>query len=322
MKKFQLLFFIILLSVGYTQAQSLEELKSMKSDKEASIADLQGQINAIQGEVDGISKDIDLLTGWRKGLSGIIGFDWNKSNGWIASPNPDASSSALNIGINAYALQDKAKTFWHNKGFVTKSWQDVDLSSGDAGADDDGLFDNGTVDILNISSLGGYKLTDKFALSGLGELNTSIENFLSPGTLDIGVGATWLPIQNMTVVVHPLNYHVAFSGLDNLDSQGSIGAKVRVDYFQDFNVGGKAVKWSTTLTSFMPYSNDKTIVELDPTDPTNTFEAGLFEYTWLNTLSFELWKGIGVGLGWGIRNSQFESTDTQSYTSIGLSYGF
>ena len=311
--------FILMGSLTIMNAQSVEDLKALQAEKAATAADFSAKASAAQSEVDALQGQIEKLIGWRKGFNGLLGFDWNKSNGWIASPNPNASSSTLNIGLNAHALIDKEKLFWHNKGFISKSWSDVDLSNDDQASDDDNLFDNGTVDILNISSLGGYKLSDKFAISGLGELNTSIENFLDPGTLDIGVGVTWLPIQNMTVVIHPLNYHVAFSGVEGVSSNGSLGGKVRVDYFQDFTVGGKNLNWSTTLTTFIPYSDiTQTITNPDGTQ----FDAGLFEYTWLNTLSFEIWKGIGVGLGWGIRNSQYESTDTQTYTSVGLSYGF
>ena len=304
-----LLSFMLMACFTITQAQSVDELKAMQAEKAAQAADFTAKAGAAQAEVDALQTQIDKLIGWRKGFGGLIGFDWNKSNGWIANPNPDATSTSLNIGLNAYALMDKEKVFWHNKGIINKAWSDVDLSDSDQ-EDDEGLFKNGTVDILNISSLAGYKISDKFALSGLGELNTSIENFLNPGTLDIGVGATWLPTQNMTVVIHPFNYHVGFSAVDGVSSMGSFGAKIRVDYFQDFNISSKAVKWTTTLTSFIPYKG------------ADEGEPNLFEYMWLNTLSFELWKGIGVGLGWGLRNSELESPDVQSYTSVGLSYGF
>lgn len=311
--------FLFLASGMY--GQSLEELKGMQDTKNAQIADLQSQIDGLMGEVDGLQKEIDILSGWRKGVNGLLGFDWNKSNGWVASPNPDAQSSGLNINLTGYALNDKEKTFWHNKGLIQKAWQDVDLSKADDATNEDGLFDNGTIDILNLSSLAGYKLSDKFALSGLGELNTSLENFLAPGTADIGVGATWLPMENMTVVIHPFNYHLAWpADGQGLESQGTVGAKVRVDYFRDFNVAGKNVNWTTTLTSFIPYS-DK-LQDVVDADGNVLRQAGLMEYTWINTLSFEIWNGIGVGVGFGLRNSDLESPDTQSYTSLGLSYGF
>jgi len=317
--------------------QSIEDLKEMQMDKKSKVADLQSKIDGLNTEVDGLQAEIDKLSGWRKGVTGLVGFDWNRSNGWIANPNPDAKSASLNIGLTGYILNDKEKYFWHNKGIVQKAWNDVDLSDADDVQRDangdiipdvkDGLFRNGTVDILNLSSLAGYKLSKTFAISGLAELNTSIGNFLEPGTLDIGVGATWLPIQNMTVVVHPLNYHYAWpsqeekaKGVNGISSTGAFGAKVRIDYFQDFNIAGKPFKWSSTLTSFLPYSDKKQAIR----DANNITirEAGLFEYTWINTFTFEVWRGIGVGLGVGIRSSDFESSSLQSYTNFGLSYGF
>ncbi len=307
MRQFQLLLFLLFVSVGFLQSQSLEELQSLKAVKEAAIGDLQGKIGTLQGELDGINRDMDLLKGWKKGFGGLIGFDLNNSNNWISNPNPDASSSALNIGLTAFANKETEKTFWNNKGIITKSWQDVDISEADETAEDDGLFDNGTVDIFNIQSLYGYKLKDKLALSAMGDLNTSIGNFLSPGTFDFGVGITWLPVNNLTFVVHPLNYRMAFSGVEGVGTEGSVGAKIRTDYTNAFNVSGKSFSWSSTLMTFIPYSSK---------------EPSQFEYTWLNTLSFEIWKGIGVGIGFGLRNAEFESVDTQSYQSLGLSYGF
>jgi len=326
MKQTITLFIFCFVSLNFIQGQSLDELKSMQAEKEATVADLQSKIDGINGELAGLQKEIDILSGWRKGINGLVGFDWNNSNGWIANPNPDSRATSLNIGLTAFANADKEKTFWHNKGIVQKAWNDVDKSEGDREAEGDGLFDNGTVDILNISSLAGYKISEKFALSGLGELNTSLGNFLKPGAFDIGVGATWLPIENMTVVIHPLNYHFAWpsqaekdKGSTGISSKGSIGAKVRVDYFNDFSLAGKPLTWTTTLTSFVPYADTKQDVVDDAGAVLR--QAGLMEYTWINTLTFEVWKGIGVGLGFGLRNSDFESPDLQSYTSLGLSYG-
>lgn len=297
--------------------QTIEELKETQSEKTAAADELQAQVDALRSEADGLQTEIDKLSGWRKGVNGLIGFDFNNSDGWIANPNPNAKSSSLNLGINAFLLNDKEKTFWHNKGIVNKAWQDVDLSESDTGANNDKLFDNGTVDLLNISSLAGYKILDNLALSGQGELNTSLGNMFNPGTLDIGFGITWLPIENMTVVIHPLNYRYAFAP-GNIASSGSAGAKFRVDYTRDFDVSGKNLSWSSTLTSFIPYKDTKQTV----IDGERTWESSLNELTWLNTFNFEIWRGIGVGLTYGIRSAKFESESTQSFTSLGLSYGF
>ena len=302
MKKFKLLLlFFALVSLNAIQAQSIDELKAMKADKEAALAKEQGEADAIKAEVDALSDQILKLSGWQNSFSGLVGFSFNKSNNWVSSPNKDARSTSLNIGLNGAANKVTDSYFWNNRGFITKSWQDVDLTEADQDVDDDGLFDNGTVDILNLSSLYGRNLTEKFAISGLAELNTSLGNFLEPGTFDIGVGGTWLPIENMTVVIHPINYHVAFSGVDGVDSEGLLGAKIRADYSRGFG----DVNWTSSLSTFIPYASK---------------EPTLFEYTWLNTLAFNVWKGVGVGFTLGIRNAEFESVDTQTFYTLGLSY--
>jgi len=345
-------------AVAQNEMKTLAELKAMQEDKIAKMADLQAQMDALSGEVDAFGDEIAYLSGWRRGLSGLVGFNLNKSNGWVANPNPRASTTGLNIGFTAYANYDKDKFFFHNKGIVTQAWQNVKLSEADNANNDDKFFDNGIVDLLNISSLSGYRISETFALSGQVELNTSVFNFLSPGTFDIGLGATWLPMDNLTIMIHPLNFHYAFSGIDNLSSTGTLGCKVRADYYNDFVILDHDVTWTSTLTTFIPYKDVVTDrVLFDPRDipdsqkiTPGSFEVGLFEYTWLNTLSFELWKGIGVGFSWGLRKSDFEGekfSDSdlmdrgftteeieacescinseprlQSYYNIGVSYNF
>jgi hypothetical protein len=75
------------------------------------------------------------------------------------------------------------------------------------------------------------------------------------------------------------------------------------------------VNWSSTLTGFFPYGGDTEIVEGDPNSA-----VSLAEYTWINTLSFQVWKGIGVGVSLGLRKSDFEFDGTQNFYSLGLSY--
>lgn len=291
---------IAVCAFGTSWGQTLDE--DLKA-KAAELADAQAVVDGLAAEVAGLEAQIEKNAGWIKGYSGQIGFDFNNSNGWIANPNPDATSSGLSISLAGWANNINENNFWRNKGLLTKAWTDIDISNSDLTEEDDGLFDNGTVDILNLSSLYGLRLSDYWAVSGLAELNTSIENFLEPGTFDIGVGVTWTPdIDDLVVVIHPLNYHIAFpaDGAD-FSTTGAIGAKLRADYNRNF---GK-VAYNSTLTSFIPYGNN---------DPT------LFEYTWINGLSFDIWNGIGVGFNFGIRNAEFESPDVQSFWSIGLAY--
>lgn len=332
MKKFYSLIAAMILMSSVAFGQTLDELRAQKAETQSIISSKEAEIATLKGNIASLSDQINYLVGWRKGVSGLIGFNFANNNNWVKSPNPNSQSQALNLTLNGYANYDKPKYFWNNNLIITKAWQDLDLSDGDADANKDGLFDNGTVDILNISSLAGYKLTPKFALSGLGELSTSLGNFLEPGVLDLGLGVTWLPVKNMTVVFHPVNMHAAWLSeavkkaapmADNPNI--TFGAKLRADYTSALLVAGRKIAWSSTLTSFLPYSDNKfTFDELgvDGKPTGKKVEVGAFEYTWLNTLSFDVWKGIGVGVGFGLRNAEFESKDVQSFYTVGLSYGF
>ena len=294
--------FLSCMAISLTAQESVMELKEKAAEIEAKQAELQEQMDAYQGELDGINSEIDVLGGWQTGLLGSVGFNLGAQSKWIGSANPNSSSSSLGIGLNGYANSIRENDFWRNKGVMTLGWQKVDPNTNDDAVGTG--FDLNT-DILNLSSLYGKNISDTWALSGLGELNSSVGNFLNPGTLDIGVGLTWNPNPDLVVVIHPLNYHVAFSSVDGVSSEGALGAKLRADYNHEFPGG---LGWSSTLTSFIPYSS--------ATAPQPT----LFEYTWLNTLTYTVAGGVGVNFGFGIRNAEFESPDTQTYYNLGLAY--
>lgn len=331
MKKFLLIPFI-LFSLGTLSAQSdmtIEQLKAKQSELSTKANAAQKEADAAKKEAEKLQKEINALSGWMTGFTGLVGVDLGGSNSWIANPNPTSSNLGLSVGLTAFANREQPKYFWNNKLIANKAWQRVVIGDASATPNSD-LFDNGTVDILNVSSLAGYKLSDKLALSALGELNSSIENFLAPGTFDIGVGATWRPITNLTVVVHPLNYHIAWSAQNNLSSQAALGAKLRADYQNNFLVAGRKIAWSTTLTSFLPYSNKTTLIQdvnrfgVPITDPITgeirTRDAGLLNWTWLNTFSFQVLKGIGVGVNFGLRGASFEYDGVQTFYGIGATY--
>jgi len=304
-----------------SNAQSMEELKAEKANLSVQTAKKQREVDSLKNRITKINKEISILSGWLTGYSGNFGFDFNKSNNWKASPNKDASSSSLNIGLTAYANKVSQKTIWRNKGLISKSWQDVDIKSANGDRERDNLFQNSTVDILNLSSLYGFKYSPKLGITGLAELNTSIEGFLATGTLDFGIGATWTPQENFVLVVHPINYHLGFSSQDGIETAGAFGAKFRVEYTKNIYVIEKELTWSTTLSFFIPYTDKTTTFLEDPSMPDGPkYEAGFFEYTFVNNFRFTLWKGIGVGVGFGFRDADFESRDLQSYYSLGLTY--
>jgi len=314
---------LFVLAAGGIQAQTLEELKAQKAKVMADQGAKQAEADAFDAQLADIGKQIDLISGWQTGISGLLGLNFGTSNNWAANANQNSSSSTLVIGVNGYANNIKEKTFWRNTLTTNVSWQGLDNNTNDDASGTD-FLESRNADVLIASSLYGYRITPDIAATVLGDLNTSVFNFLSPGTADVGIGATWTPssIPNLVVVAHPLTYHFAFSGAESVESQSAIGAKIKATYALELPGG---VAWTSNLGVFLPYSNEETTIPFtDENGVAMTSEEGLFEYTWINSFNIaDLWKGVGVGFTVGIRKAGFEyPPGLQSYTALGLTYGF
>ncbi|TPV34818.1 DUF3078 domain-containing protein [Paucihalobacter ruber] len=307
MKKLGIL--ITLLSFGFVNAQTLDELKALQQEKKDSIA-------AIQSRVDGLQSQIDAFPGWRIGAFGTIGGSLSQFSNWYAQGVPNNASGNIGFTFNAYANLIEEKFFWRNALTTNLNW--VKLDNKDNPNDNDSF--EPTTDVFNISSLYGRNITKKIAASALMEYRTTIlNNFNDPGYLDLGVGFTWTPVENLLVVVHPLNYNFVFSsGGDIFES--SLGAKIMADYTRSIG----AVNFKSNLSMFQSYKS-----------------SNLSNWTWTNSFSYSLWKAIGVGFDFGLRDSRQEAlnyavntlgdpnatfdnidNDLQTFWTLGLSYKF
>ena len=274
MKKLVLLsaFFIGLISMN---AQTKEELETQKSEKQAAADALQGEANALQAQ-------IDALPGWSKGAFGTIGGSLSEFNNWYSQGSPNNSSANLGFTVNAFANLKQEKFFWRNAANVNLAW--IKLDDKDDPTDSDKFRE--ATDVFNISSLYGRKLNEKFAISALGEYRTTIlNNFNDPGYLDLGVGATWTPIENLFVVIHPLNYNFVFSDNDAV-FESSLGAKIVADYTRQIG----AISFKSNFSTFQSYKS-----------------SDLSNFTWINSFSYKLWKKIGVGFDFGLRSNKQEA---------------
>ncbi|MBC2838352.1 DUF3078 domain-containing protein [Robiginitalea sp. SC105] len=308
MKK-KLLAVVCILTASATFAQSESELKTSLAEKKDSIA-------AIQKRADAIKSQIDALPGWKIGAFGTIGGSISNFSNWYAQGIPNNSSGNIGFTVNAFANLQEDKFFWRNSGNVNLSW--VKLDDKDDPDDNDGF--RNAVDVFNLTSLYGWKLSENFAVSALGEYRTTLlDNFNNPGYLDLGVGGTWTPITNLVVVVHPLNYNIVFSDEDDI-FDSSLGTKVVADYTREIG----AIAFKSNLSAFMSYKSDD-----------------LNNWTWVNSFSYTLWKMIGVGFDFGLRSNKQEAlnyavntlgdtaatfdtvdNDLQTYWTLGLSYKF
>lgn len=310
MKK-SFLLLLLLISVSISLAQTEEELKALKKVKTDSIAQIQSRVNAIQSK-------IDALPGWKKGAFGTVGFNLSEFDNWYSQGAANVSSGNIGITVNAFANLKQPKYFWRNALNLNLGWVKFDDLDDPT---DDSSFREAT-DVFNISSLYGYNLSKKIAISALGEYRTTIlNNFNDPGYLDLGVGGTWTPLQNLVVVVHPLNYNFVFAENDAV-FQSSLGAKVMVDYTRSL---GK-ISFKSNFSGFLSYENND-----------------LSNYTWINSFGYTLWKNIGVGVEFGLRSNKqealnfannnlvagatpftFDNVDNklQAYSVIGVNYKF
>lgn len=295
------------------QAQTAEELKGEQAPKKAEIAKLQGEVDALQAQ-------IDALPGWKKGAFGTIGGNISQFSDWFAQGSPNVASGNIGVTVNAFANLKQEKFFWRNGANINLGWVKFDDKNDPT---DDDSFRAGT-DVFNISSLYGRNITKNFAASALGEYRTTIiDNFNDPGYLDLGIGGTWTPIENLVVVVHPLNYNFVFASGENV-FESSLGAKIVADYTR--RIG--AISFKSNLSMFQSYKT-----------------SDLSNWTWTNGFAYTLWKQIGVGFDFGLRSNRQEAVNfanqqlpvdatpfalgdgavenqLQSFWTLGLSYAF
>ncbi|HEX9827111.1 MAG TPA: DUF3078 domain-containing protein, partial [Flavobacteriaceae bacterium] len=209
---------------------------------------------------------------------------------------------------------------WYNQAQVNLGWVKFDDKDD---PDDDDSFREAT-DVFNVLSLFGYNLNEKFAISTLAEYRTTLlNNFNDPGYLDLGIGATWKPISNLVVTVNPINYNFVFSNEDSI-FESSFGTKILATYsktISDFEI-------KSVFSTFQSYKS-----------------SNLSNWTWTNSFSYKLWKAIGLGFEFGLRDNKQEalncafnqwdgsgsdpeptfdniSNDLQTYWLFGVTYSF
>lgn len=309
MKKILLFTMLFAFSLGFSQTK--EELKAQKAVQ-------QKEADKFQAKADSIQSIIDAIPGWRFGAFGTVGGSLSQFNNWYAQGSPNVDAGNIGITFNAFANEIREKYFWKNALNVNLNWVKFD--------DTDDPTDNSdfraATDVFNVSSLYGYRLNEKWAISAFTEYRTTIiDNFNDPGYLDIGTGATWTPNGDLTVVIHPLNYNFVFSSGETV-FESSLGAKIVGDYVKSF--GKLNVK--SNLSLFQSYE-----------------DSNLSNWTWTNSLGYTIWKNIGVGLDFALRDNKQEAlnfalsnwdgtgtqpdfenveNDLQSFWTFGLSYKF
>jgi hypothetical protein len=318
MRTLLLLLGFIIVSSSITEAQTLDELKSMKAEKEAVLGALQSEINELNAQIDAIP------TGWKYGAIGIIGLNLSGNEGWFANDDPYTTSTGYGINLSAFANADQKKYFWNNNFLL--NLQKVITSIQD-GPDGDETDIESLTDAVDLSSLFGYKLNDKWAASAQGRFSTAILNFNEPGKLTATAGATWTPIGGLVVNIHPLGYEKNWPGELISMTGAKVGATYNTTLFDK-------IAWSSNFTSFIPYAGGDVTFENNLTILVKEYEASdLINWTWVNGFSTNIWKGIGLGVNVGLRqdrqfadrfhfdyDGELSDNPVQIYYNMGLSY--
>ncbi|MDW5289958.1 DUF3078 domain-containing protein [Formosa sp. PL04] len=307
MKRIFTICFLLVATASFAQTKSeLQELQKAKKDS----------VSSLQSEVDALQKQIDKYPGWHYGAFGTIGANFSEFNNWYAQGTPNNSAGNITITVNPYAKLNKETFFWYSSANINLAW--VKFDDKDDSSDNDSFRQ--ATDVFTITSLYGYKLSEKLAASALGEYRTTLlNNFNDPGYLDLGVGITWTPISDLIVVIHPLNYNFVFSNDDTI-FDSSLGAKLVANYGKSI---GK-LNIHSNFTTFLSYES-----------------SNLSSWTWTNAFGYEIWRGIGLGFEFGLRDNKQEAlnyavntmgdtnatfdnvdNDLQTYWTFGLSYAF
>ena len=303
-----LLFMVFFMT--FLNAQTQEELLAQKAAKEAELAILEPQLKDLSAKTEALKADIAVLTEqttpyprWDVGALGNAGVNFASFSDWLSKSSPNTTAFNIGVTTNGFANLQQRKYFWRNNANLTLGW----LKFNDRDDPTDSKDFKVAADAFNASTLLGYKLSEKLAISALGEYRTAIldDKFNDPGYLDAGAGLTWTPITDLVVVVHPLNYNFIFSS-GAFDYQSSLGAKLLADYKKEI---AKGINWKSNLSAFISYEG-----------------SDLNNWTFVNGLSTAV-KGIGLGIDIGLRGNKQEAlaagrTDNpvQSYWIFGLSF--
>lgn len=329
---------MMVFSISIMSAQTVEELKAMVSDKSATLG-------ALQGEIDALNKQIAEFPGWKIGGVGTVGFNALSNNNWYALGTPNSSNSAIGLGFSGFANQDQDKYFWRNALNInlSRAVTKVDKSLEDQTV----ALTNG----LDLSSLFGYKLAPKWALSVEGKWTSSLVEFIpgatvlddeyafalnSPGVATVSAGLTWTPIADLVVLIHPLGYQQNWPG----DFISAAGAKIGAAYAAEIIPG---VSWSSNLSAFIPYTNGDGFVDHVFDDNEAAFRSDyatgdLVNWEWINGFSTSIFKGLGVSFNLGLKGNRQQAdlgrliaagtgadlsdNPLQSFYTLGLGYTF
>lgn len=299
MKKIFLFLLITFFSLSFLKAQDTEKLLADKLKMEKEASELNAKLDIIKAEIAAADAILNPTPPWKKQFFGTLGGNVAQFNNWYSAPNSYSQSTNIQATLNALANYTTDKIMWKNNVLLTAGLQRIIQ---DTRVDNDSVEWQQIPDLFQFSSLVGYKIVKNISVSGEISYRTPLLNtFNNPGDLDLGVGITWTPLPEFFLLVHPLNYHWKFG--DNPEFNNALGARIKAGYSKEIF---KGFAWVSNLEGFYSYQD---------------FDPNAHWWEWTNGLSFNVWKGIGVGVNFAFRAADAEIADeVQSRWNIGISY--
>ncbi len=268
----------------------------------ASMNQHQAVVDSLKEQIASIRKAKVSLPYWDAGGQALCGFHYAGFSNW-ANRGKDVNSSSANmsIGLSGFAKTVGESYFWRNQGKMNVGWQRYSSKEKEKSS-----FVN-TTDVVKLETHYGQNIQKDLSISVMGEWDSNVlGNALSPSYLDLSMGITWSPEENLVTVVHPVNYEMILVDTDGYKS--SSGAKLAMDYKEELH---SDVHMSIDLNGFISYRD---IAYLSNLTTTLGFNMKIFD-------------SIGLGLEYAMRISEQESLQLsdgekvmQSYMVMGISY--
>ena len=259
----------------------------------------------------------DTIQGWKhSGLVGIV-FGQTSLDKWVAGGEKSTITGSFTLNASANYL--KGKWFWNNNllaqyGMIYATSTDWQKSA----------------DQVNINSVGGRKISAKWALAGLLNFNTQfakgynypdrnnyISDFFAPAYFDAAVGFAYKPSPKYTVFLSPIAERMTFVLDDSLSNVPSFGVeKGKKINFQT----GAYLMGSTNQQISKEFSVISSVFLFTPYSD----KFGNFDVVWDLLLNYKLSKYFTASLNTTVRyyEDEIKAVQLKEIFGLGLTYTF
>lgn len=98
-------------------AQTEQELKDLKAQKQTELGALESQVAALKGEIASIDQQLLVFPRWETGVFGIVGANLNGFNDWLSRDQPNSSSIVLILQRECFC------ELFHPEDLLEKWWK-------------------------------------------------------------------------------------------------------------------------------------------------------------------------------------------------------